>query len=113
MHFSGVWCPANSEPIARAKSEMAEFLFNQTSFQLDLNKSVLPELKIGVPQLQEPLAAACLDHPDQAQSNPDRSLKFQYKMYDDDSQTAVTDSTPNGVYRMATSSLEAGYILYG
>ena len=34
-------------------------------------------------------------------------------MYVNDSQTAVTDSTPNGVYRMAASSLEAGYIFYG
>ena len=34
-------------------------------------------------------------------------------MYVDDSQMAVTASTDNGVFRMAASSLEAGYIFYG
>jgi hypothetical protein len=71
MHFGGAWCPANSKPITQAKSKMAECLFNHCSYQLELNKEVLPRLKIHLPALTQPLAAACLDHLEQAQSNLD------------------------------------------
>jgi hypothetical protein len=54
MHFGGVWCPANSEPITRATNEIAEFLFNHSTYQLDLNKDVLPKFKIHVPSLKQP-----------------------------------------------------------
>jgi hypothetical protein len=113
MHFGGTWCPSNSEPIARAKSEMTEFLFNHCSHQLHLNADVLPKLKVHTPALTQPLAAASLDSPDQAQHNEDGTLHFRAHMYVDDALTAVTDHTKNGVFRMASSSLEAGYIFYG
>jgi hypothetical protein len=105
MHFGGVWCPVNSKPIARAKSKMAEFLFNHSTYQF-------PKLKIHLQTLNKPLAAAHLNSPEQAQSNPDGTLKFQYRINVYDSRTAVTEHIPNGMFRMVASSLKAGYIFY-
>ena len=51
MHFGRIWCPANSEPISRAKSEMAVFLFKHCSFQVDLNLDILKQLKVVIPTL--------------------------------------------------------------
>jgi hypothetical protein len=113
MHFGGKWCPANSKPIARAKAEMTEVLFNHCSFQLHLNRDVLPKLKIHAPSLNQPLAAACLDSPNQAQSHKDGTLLYKARIDVNDALTAVKNRTRNGVFRMASSSLEAGYIYYG
>jgi len=113
MHFGGIWCPANSEPISRAKGEMVELMFKHCTFQVDLNLEVLKQLKVEIPTLQEPLAIAMLPPGVPPQSNPDGTIKFHYKMYVDDSQMAVMAGTDNIMYHMAASSLEAGYVFYG
>jgi hypothetical protein len=63
---------------------MTKFLFNHCSFQLHLNRDVLPKLKIHTHSLNQPLAAACLDSPDQAQSNKDGTLLYKAHMYVND-----------------------------
>jgi hypothetical protein len=102
MLLGGVWCPAISKPNTWAKSDMAEFLFNQSTYQhLELNKDVHPKLKIHIPLLlKKPLAAAGVDSLKQAQqeTNPDGMLISQYIMYINNSQMAVTNHTPNGVF---------------
>ena len=85
MHFGGIWHPANSEPISRAKGEMAKFMFKHCSFTVDMNLDVLKQLKVDIPTLQEPLAIATLLPGVPPQSNPDGTIKFHYSMYVDDS----------------------------
>jgi hypothetical protein len=113
LHFGGTFCPASFEPLRRARCELAEFLFRHCTYQIALNKEVLELTSSEIPPLQAPLATAILDHPDDRQCHEDGSIKFQYGMYVDDGQTAVTDTTPDGVKRMITSSVESAYLLLG
>jgi hypothetical protein len=99
MHFGGMWCPANSEPaIARTKREMAKFLFNHSTYQVELNEDMLPKLKVHLPPLQAPLAAAQLDCLEQAHSNMDGLFKFLYLKCMDHSQMAGIEHISNGMF---------------
>jgi hypothetical protein len=110
MHFGGKWYPANSEPIARAKAAMTEFLFNHCWFQKQRRASKTEDSRTTTH------TTPCDSLLGQSRPSPVQQgwhftlqsphVRRQYAL------TAVTDHTRNGVFRMASSSLEAGYIFY-
>jgi hypothetical protein len=104
---------SNIEPLARAHCKLALFLFHQTKYQVKLNNKVMELIDINLPPHTKPLAVATLDHPNKKQCHVNGSMKFKYAMYVNDGQTAITNTTPEGMACMVTSSVKSAYLLLG
>jgi hypothetical protein len=113
MHFGGTFCPSNFEPLARARCEIVQFLYQHMDHYIALNQEVIDLTSTVLPHRATPLAQATLDHPSESQINEDGSFNLHFGMYVDDGLSALPAEEPNGVNRLVTASVESAYLLLG
>jgi hypothetical protein len=111
-HFGGTWGPADNEPVARSKEILVQYLYDNCDYQVELNKDVLGDLELHLPELEHALAQAKPDSSFQVVRRADGEPQIKYRMYVDDSQ-GMTVATEEAVRLLIASSHEAAYILRG
>jgi hypothetical protein len=114
-HFSGRWAPANNEALARARSTLCKWMYENSSYQLELNQDEIDRnCKLVFTSPPKTLAVAHADTKEQLQyDSTGQNFKVKHVMYIDDSQTAQIQSNLNKLGLLIASSLKSVYILLG
>jgi hypothetical protein len=110
MHFGGHFGPSNQEPVAWARCELAEHLFQHKTYHVQLNEHLQDIIQINA-TMQLPTRnhkPAKLD----SLNLPWPENQCNFEMYIDDLGLATLDS-PNHhkAWKMVASSIEAEYLL--
>jgi hypothetical protein len=110
MHFGGNFGPSNQEPVAWARCEPAEHLFQHETYQVQLNKHLQDIIQIDA-TMQLPTSnrkPAKLD----SLNLPWPENQCNFEMYIDDSGSATLDSpNHNKAWKIVASSIEVECLL--
>jgi hypothetical protein len=112
MHFGGNFCPPNWEPVSWARCEIAKFLFDNCTYQVSINTEILKLISIETPKQHNFKITEATLPKEKLIQLPNGKPDAQFRMFVDDLLSAIIHKAKD-INRLATSSIEAIYVLLG